>query len=250
MSENAVKYNFSDFTLEAYDQLLVLAKENHTFIGYDEIDSSLNFCLWRHDIDVSVENAVSLSKIESAHSVKSTYFIHLHSSFYNFFDLSTKRMIAEIVKGGHSLGLHFDADYYGVSTEKDLETYLLLEKKLLESAFGQKIEVFSYHNPNEKILTHSNYQYAGMINTYSDDVKKSAVYSSDSNGYWRHKSIRQTILENQDRSLHILTHPEWWNKDVDSPKQRIEKLVYKKADSVIDEYSTQLKLFGRENIDW
>ena len=44
--------------------------------------------LWRHDVDFSIHRASSLAKIENELGVKATYFLKLHSEFYNLFEKS------------------------------------------------------------------------------------------------------------------------------------------------------------------
>ena len=62
---NREKYNFSDFTENAYQKHLELAKKNYRFIFYDQISDKDRLCLWRHDIDYSPQRGLALAKIES-----------------------------------------------------------------------------------------------------------------------------------------------------------------------------------------
>ena len=58
-------YNsFSDFTEEKYKEIIVFAKKKYKFIFYNQIKNNESFLLWRHDVDFSVNRALSLAKIE------------------------------------------------------------------------------------------------------------------------------------------------------------------------------------------
>ena len=45
-----------------------------------------SYCLWRHDVDFSIERALIMAEYESGYGIKANYFIQLSSNFYNVFD--------------------------------------------------------------------------------------------------------------------------------------------------------------------
>lgn len=248
--ENSIKYKFSDFTWSEYRSLIQLAKQSHVFRGFNDFDSDENFILWRHDIDFSVSKALEMAKIEAEESVVATYFVWLHSEYYNVFEKEVTDAIKEIISCGHKVGVHFDCDYYGVSSVQELEIYLSKEKALLEDIFDIQIDTFSFHNPGINFGEMSSWKYADMINTYADYFKENVGYCSDSNGIWRFKSIRETIEEQSDKPLQILTHPVWWTDTPTSPRERMWSNIEVRAGKNKELYNEIIRVGGRETIDW
>ena len=101
----------------------------------------------------------------------------------------------------------------------------LILKKILENFFDHKITVFSFHNPDKFTLGLQKQKYGGLINCYSKKLKESVSYCSDSNGYWRHSRLTDFIEEENEKNLHILTHPGWWQTKVMQPRDRIIRAI-------------------------
>jgi|LakMenEpi03Aug12_release.lakeMendotaPanAssembly.Ray.scaffolds.fasta_scaffold130672_2 hypothetical protein len=239
-------YNQEDFVEKNYKKLLKKIKNKTIF--YNEIKAHSKFCLWRHDIDLSVHRAYSLAKIEKNLNIKATYFLLLGSNFYNIFENEIKKLVLKIVSLGHQIGLHFDLESYDIKTVKELEKYLTFEKNIIENLFQTKINVFSFHNPTEEVLLrYDNFKYAKMINTYGKYFKKKVEYCSDSNGYWRHKRLENFLDENHSK-IQVLTHPGWWQKSSMPAFSRIKRCINGRALSVENYYITTLKKLRRKNI--
>lgn len=236
-----MQYFEEDFTLKSYQKLL--GQITHKTIFYSQIKHKENFTLWRHDIDLSVHRAYSLAKIEKEMGVKATYFLQTGSIFYNIFEEEIQELVFKIKDLGHELGLHFSPSQYIYS----LEDMLSFEKNILETLFQTKIKVFSFHNPTDEILQNDNYKYAGMINTYARYFKENVEYCSDSNGYWRHKRL-EDFLSQKHSKIQVLTHPGWWQKNIMSPRERIQRCIDGRAKKVGDIYDSILNKYGRENV--
>lgn len=249
---NEEKYHFQDFTLQEYRHLLVTAKTHFTFIGYTDYKESSPFVIWRHDIDFNPYYALQLAKIEQEEGIKATYFILLHSNLYNLLSVNNKKIINQIIELGHTIGLHFDSSFYNISTEEDLEQFLLFEKEILEKTFQVPMESFSFHINTPFTMQCEKYIYAGMVNAYATYFKNEMEYCSDSYGYWRFRRLKDVLTQTKDKNLHILTHPEWWQETVKSPKQRLHDCVTKQADEMMNGDSDILKAINREHqyIDW
>lgn len=252
MYSNQYEYRFDDFTYRHFEELLVEAKKKYRFSFYD---SNILTCpdpiiLWRHDVDISMHEALELAKIENRLGVKATYFLLMHSEFYNLFEKSISDKVREIIELGHSIGLHFDPSYYKVSSSDSLEEALSFEKEILERNFDVKVNVFSFHNPVKEILEYDEWSYSGLINTYSADIKRAITYCSDSNGYWRFSRMMDVILNDMPFKLQALTHPEWWTKKILSPKQKVWRSIDKRAEHNKLFYTDALKQFNRKVIDW
>lgn len=240
-----MKYYEEDFTENNYQILLKMILYEAVF--YEEIKHKEHFALWRHDIDFSVHRANKLAKIEKKNNINATYFLQLGSYFYNVFEQEIKELIFEIKELGHEIALHFDPTQYHIKKKDDLEKCLVYEKNILQTLFDTKIKVFSFHNPTAEILKYNDFKYADMINTYAKYFKEEVQYCSDSNGCWRHKRLEDFLAQKYDK-IQVLTHPGWWQKDIMSPRKRIQRCIDGRADKLAKKYDKALEEFGRENI--
>jgi len=245
-------YNFEDFTEDNYRNLIKLCKKNYKFIFYENyLDSGKNV-LWRHDVDFSVHRAKKLAIIENEENVKSTYFIHLHSEFYNVFEAGLAKCIFEIIDYGHNIGLHFDPNFYALNSDLHSEgilAYIEFEKQILEKIFHKQIMSFSFHNPDVgNWLKVDDDHISGMINVYSKTIKNKYTYCSDSNGYWRFNRLEDILQKADEPHLQILTHPVWWVPEQMSPRERVSRAINGRQEYQHNFYDTLLLEMGRENV--
>lgn len=243
-------YNFSDFTIAHYSELLLLAKKRYKFIFYDEINNQQSFILWRHDIDFSVHRAYRLAQLENELGIKSTYFIHIHSEYYNLFEKEIFELIKKLVLLEHQIGLHFDTHFYEIENEDELSAKLLVEKNIIKNIFGIRVKVFSFHNTNQFTMSCQKWSYSGLINTYAQFFQENVEYCSDSNGYWRYKRLYEVLSYSTANQLQILTHPELWQDEVMSPWERIQRCIDGRASRNKRHYQDYLKKVNMKNIDW
>lgn len=250
MQKNSLKYHFSDFTLIEYEKLLLQAKSGYPIVDYKSALDLGHFLVWRHDLDMSIPSAFQLAQLEHRHGIQAHYFLLLHSEFYNLLEKSNTDLIYRILELGHRIQLHFDSSFYNITSVSQLEKYLQLERSLLEHIFQTDIDTFSFHNPSSFDLQCESTHYSGLINTYSHYFKKEVDYCSDSNGYWRHKRLSEVLESQSNQKLQVLTHPEWWQERISSPKEKVWKSVAERAEATRNYYTQLLKTNGRENIDW
>ncbi len=236
-----------DFTLKSYSEILTLAKENYIFSNYDSIPWGQRFILWRHDCDYSLNRGHALALLEASQGISATYFLNLHSEFYNLFELSQYRIVLDIIKMGHQIGLHFDASFHETQDEKDLSKKVHAEAVILEGIFGVRPIAFSFHNPLAKHLSFDAEIYGGLVNCYSRRFKEEVPYCSDSNGYWRFRRLKDVLTMAADPCLQVLTHPGWWQDSPMPPRQRIFRSVYGRAESILCQYDLSLKAHDRQN---
>lgn len=246
---NSKKYNFSDFTLDEYAELIDIAKKNYTFTNFKDFNKSNREIIWRHDIDMSPSMALKMAEIEHEKSVKATYFILLHSEFYNLLDKKNTSTIRRIIELGHNVELHFDSFYYNINSEDQLADNLITEKKILERIFNIEISAFSFHNNTPFTLSCDKEHYGGLINAYSKGFK-SIPYCSDSNGYWRFRRLRDVLEAGDDYNLQILTHEVWWQEKVMSPKEKILNVLKENQDLIYKSYTDTLDRLNLINVDW
>ena len=244
----AEDYNFEDFTREHYRVLLGKAKEHYTFRSFHDFDSAERFVLWRHDIDWSPHAARAVARIEEEEGCSSTFFVNIHSEFYNVFEQDVARCIFAILDLGHRLGVHLDVQYYADQTEQQTEEAIDFERKLLERTFGCRVDAVSLHNPTTTALPWRRYTYAGLVNTYADYFQQEVGYCSDSNGYWRHRRLLDVLSAAADDRLQVLTHPGLWLERAMSPRARMHRAVLGRARKVIGSYDAWLATHHRENV--
>lgn len=156
-------------------------------------------------------------------------------------------MIFSILELGHQIGVHFDPTIYKIKTAVDFERFLSFERDILENLFDTKIYAFSFHNPLEEHLNLGTSEICGMINTYSSYLQNNFEYCSDSCGYWRHKRL-EDFLKQSHKNIQVLTHPEWWQEDIMTPRDRVHKCINGRASKLKINYDAGLEKLGRLNV--
>jgi hypothetical protein len=213
----------SQFTEHAYRELLQLAKARYAFVSFSDFETA-GPCsvLWRHDLDFSVHRAVAIARLEAEEGARATYFVQLHSPFYNALEGEITAGIREILALGHELALHFDPHFYerGVG-----EPELARERTLLEELFETDVLAFSLHNPSLNGWRNDRDVVAGMVNAHGPFVSANYGYASDSHGYWRGEPLARVLASAGHERLQVLTHPEWWVPEPLSPRERVSRAI-------------------------
>lgn len=204
-----------DFTYSGYRQLLSLLKKNdYEIASYHNWEKKERCAILRHDIDYRIEDAIALAKIEQKCAVRSTYFILISSDFYNIFSSKNRKLIRELYKMGHEIGLHFDEAAYPEiegNIEK-IQERILYEINLLENMTGISVKTVSMHRPSKEMLD-ADLHIPNIVNSYSNLFFKQFKYLSDSRRHWR-EPVASIIQSKKYNRLHILTHSFWYH-DVD-----------------------------------
>ncbi len=203
------------YTEEEYTSLICAVLKTWRPVFYEDALSGERLVLWRHDVDYSPQRALALARIEAAHGMRATYFFQLRSLFYNLLEPGMDRLIREIVRLGHRIGLHFDPAPYAETHGQDagpLADCISLEKRILEECFSVRVNALSFHNPtvvSSGIDRRAN-RIAGMINADGLSLKEGYTYISDSRGGWRREDLPLRVREKSINNLHVLTHPVRW----------------------------------------
>ena len=237
-----------DFTRANYRRLLQLAKAKYPFSTYPQADFAGRFLLWRHDVDMSIHSSERLAEIEAEEGVRATYFLLLHSHYYNLFESEIRDRVRRILRLGHSIGLHFDSAFHGVTTVTGLEPALALEQRWLQDLLGADVQAFSFHDPAAFAMSCEELRYAGMINCYARPFREQVGYCSDSNGYWRHRRLEDVLVAAENERLQVLTHPEWWLDEPMPPRQRVQYCIDGRAAYLKARYDEGLKAINRLNV--
>ncbi len=194
------------FTYDHYQDTLALAKQTYAigpFRECKELAENEKYIIMRHDIDFSIDHAFRMAKLEYHMDIRSTYFVLLHSAFYNPLTEDSINKLAEFLKMGHEIGLHYDANFALVQNEADL----------LASYLNTKIEIIAKHRPatNKKDIEMPN----GLSSAYDPRFSKEIKYISDSGQYWREGCMCHHV--GVDNRMQILVHPEWWGEKTLQP---------------------------------
>jgi hypothetical protein len=246
MSKNNLLY--SDFTERNYRELLKLAKQNFKFRFFTSLPLQQHDLLLRHDVDFSPQRAKALAKIESDLQVGSTYFFRLRGADYSILDIEIQKIIFEISSLGHDIGLHFESEG-SFKSDEELINQLSTDKNLFELITGKILKVFSFHNPNQMMLSMRDSKYSEMLNAYSDIYFNKDNYVSDSNGYWRFRSLRTVLDDPSTKKLQVLIHPEWWTPEPLSPRERIWRAHIGRANNSHLRYIALLESLGRNDLE-
>lgn len=237
-----------DFTEAAYRTLVRAARDRYAFLSFADAATAEAGVLWRHDIDVSVHRALALATIEREEGVRATYFVHLHSRFYNALEDAIVERLRAIVALGHEAGLHFDPNFTPAMGADPTEA-VAAEARMVERLCGVPVRVVSFHDPGAHgAVINDADQVAGLVNTYGRSIQQRFGYGSDSNGYWRHAPLLDAVTSGRHLRLQVLTHPEWWVPEPMSPRARIARAVDGRAAYQAAKYDAALAAVGRENL--
>lgn len=232
---NKEKYLFDDFTFDNYKRLIVLAKiKGFQFVLHkDDYVSGRKDIIWRHDVEFEPNYALRMAQIEHEEGVKATYFFQLHSPYYNVLDPHYRKVFHYIKNLGHCVGLHFDPAYWGITSEDQLNDYIVLDKEYLEKNMDVLIDTFSFHNTTPFTQSCLDYRYGGLINVYASFFKEHYNYCGDSLGYWRFDRLEDVLNDENVKHLQVLTHDANWSDEVLSPRKRFAKVMRDRAEKLI-----------------
>jgi len=238
------------FTENSYRDLIKQASARFRFLRFEECyePGDGDVALWRHDVDFSPQRAFAQAKIEAHFGVFSTYYVQLSSRFYSLFDPEVHGIIRKISGLGHDVGLHFDPTIY---TEEgvNFEGKIAFEAGVLAELSKAPIASFTIHNPSvQPRVMFDKKSYAGLINGTASALREIFNYCSDSNGFWRFRSLHDVVGDASVHRLYALTHPEWWQKEVMPPRERLQRCIDGRARSSSTYYDSLLRSFQRKNI--
>ncbi len=175
------------FDLEHYREILEAAKAGGYRFAHFGADPEPGDLFLRHDIDLSLEAAVTMAEVEAEHGVGATYLLMTESVFYNLASSEGVRAIARLRELGHAVGLH--------AVHPNVE---------LDERFDP---VVSWHNPRPEFASD---EIPGVANAYGKRYFAPATYRSDSNQHWRSGCPHEELRAGAFPWLQILVHPAIW----------------------------------------
>jgi hypothetical protein len=174
------------FDLAAYASLLEAARAGGyrpTTFDREPEDGAI---FVRHDVDLSLEAAVTMAEAEADLSVRATYFLMTESVFYNLASPVGVRALARLRELGHAVGLH-----------------AVHPRAVLDERFDP---VVAWHNPDPAYMRDP---VPGAVNVMARHFDP-ATYRSDSNQHWRSGPPDDDLRAGRFPWLQLLTHPEIW----------------------------------------
>jgi len=176
------------FTLDHYRELLDAARTGgYRFAGFDEQPCRGDLLL-RHDVDLSLDAALTMAELEAEAGATATYFLMTESVFYNLASKEGVTAIERLRELGHRVGLH-----------------AVYPNAVLDERFDP---VVAWHNPDPEYMTTP--IAAGVVNVMQEGYFDPPTYRSDSNQRWRSGCPHEELRAGGFPWLQLLTHPEIW----------------------------------------
>lgn len=172
--------------------------------------------IMRHDVDYTLNGVADLARIEADLGATASYLFRVHAHEYNLFAPHVYKLLIDLRRLGHEIGLHFEAMNFARALDLDPPTVLKQEKRLLEDLLGEPVRTCSEHRDVSHVVHETPYYHA-QFNPYETgfdfftmDARyaKEMKYLSDSNGVWREGDLLEH-LGKWDR-FQVLIHPDWW----------------------------------------
>jgi hypothetical protein len=191
--------------------------DGYSFIRLDDYFEK-NFdgksVLMRHDIDKCPNKALDLARIENELGIRSTYFVRVHSNYYNPFGYADYNFIRQIRDLGHDLSLHSEAFDFGRIFKLDPMELFRKEIEIFITIFDVEVKYYAPHRTHnsstfeDRVGFYDQLERLGYKNVYEILNDKDWKYLSDSSGIWVEGCFCQHV--NKWQRLFLLVHPVWW----------------------------------------
>jgi hypothetical protein len=175
------------FNLEHYAELLDAVVAGGYRYATFQTEPEAGTVLLRHDVDLSLDAALRLGRLERERDATATYFLMTESVFYNLDSAHGRETLQELRDLGHSVGLH--AVYPRASRDDRFDA------------------VVAWHNP-EPGYVHE--PVSGFVNVMQPPWFTKGRYRSDSNQHWREGCPHEELARGDFEWLQLLVHPEIW----------------------------------------
>ncbi len=196
------------FNLLGYKALLEeILSHGYQVRDYETAKPYEQHLILRHDVDMSVQAALELARVECDLGLNAVYFVLLRTEMYNLLSERGLADLREIAAMGHEIGLHLDASLY--RNEADLEEGAMRECAALEAFLDRPVRTISFHRPAKAFLGRVE-PIAGRRHAYEPCFFEEMGYCSDSRGDWHHGHPLDHPAIKKCTALQLLTHPIWW----------------------------------------
>ncbi|HEY2541635.1 MAG TPA: hypothetical protein VGH92_01150 [Gaiellaceae bacterium] len=199
------------FDLAHYRELLEAARAGgYDWASFDRHPRTGDLFL-RHDVDLSLEAALEMARIEHELGVRATYFLMTESGFYNLDSHVGKYAQRQLRQWGHAVGLH------AVYPHAELD--------------GRFDKVIAWHNPDPEYMSQP---IGGAVNVMEEPYFTPGHYRSDSNASWREGCPHEQLAAGAFEWLQLLVHPEIWVYEGATMRESMESMLEAKRAEWID----------------
>lgn len=225
-----------DFSYSYFRKILETARNNFDFYLLSKIPSFLKKgglgkpkLVLRHDIDVSLEKALRMAKIEEDMGISATYMIMMNSPLYSLKNKATYSLLKKLLGMNHEIGIHFNINDIERNRQFDLKK---IEKRIVntckraENIIRRPILTVSFHRPIKNLIGGS-LLVGCKVNAYAKELM--GWYLSDARGYWREGEPLPKLLAPKKTFLQLLIHPIWWGERHKAPEDRLEEFFEEKT---------------------
>ena len=198
------------FDLDHYRELLDAAAEGgYRFANFDREPQAGDIFL-RHDVDLSLEAALSLAELEQERGARATYFLMTESVFYNLDSQLGRDTLARLRELGHAVGLH-----------------AVHPRAQFDARFDP---VLAWHNPNAEFV-HEPVE--GTVNVMQPPWFTRGNYRSDSNQHWREGCPHEELRTGAFEWIQLLVHPEIWVYDGETMGETMRAMLDVKREELL-----------------
>lgn len=222
-SDESYKEILRTITSEGYEPLRLdeiaqtVSGDIHTIWGganvTDTLQNSGKYFILRHDVDMSLDGALKLGKLDKESGVTSNFFFQLNSATYQMLSEKCVSICKELQQMGHVVGLHVDSALFKEDEENILETIDWIRDSLFPMDYA-----VSFHRPGKDTLGR---KYKSFVSAYTEELFNTDYYASDSRGEDFFYEKLDTMLDRQVPYFQLLLHPCWWEKETDRAKIRM-----------------------------
>ena len=175
------------FDLVHYGELLSAARTGGYRFAFFDRPPEAGDLLLRHDVDLSLDAALTLAELEAEAGAPATYFLMTRSVFYNLASSEGELALARLRELGHRVALH------AVHPHLDLD--------------DRFDPVVAWHNPDPEFMREP---VDGAVSAMQTPYFDPDHYRSDSNQHWRSGCPHEELAGGRFEWLQLLTHPEIW----------------------------------------
>ncbi|XVH33588.1 hypothetical protein ACNS7O_18220 (plasmid) [Haloferacaceae archaeon DSL9] len=221
-----------EYQLSEYESLLERFREaGYEFSTFDE--PSTDEIIIRHDVDLSLEQALSMAELEARMGVVSTYCFLVTTPVYDLKTVESIRILDRIRDLGHDIALHFDTHHYwdedpGTAT---LTAHVRAECDVLGRLIDGAVDTASFHIPPEWVL---DVDFDSFTNTYAPRYFSEIGYVSDSSQKW---TKEPPFPEEMPETFQLLVHPGLWYPTGRSMADIVDEhreLAYNRIETYLD----------------
>ncbi|MDD5218431.1 MAG: hypothetical protein PHN49_05120 [Candidatus Omnitrophica bacterium] len=203
-----------DFGIKHYREILETGlKRGYQFAGFDNLASvprGQKACVIRHDVDYMPEWSIRFGKIENDLGIRATYFFQICAKTYNLREAPIYKTVHELVRLGHTVGLHFDATWKENMDWSEMAEACREDKKVFQAITGiEPCEMISFHNTHRFADRVLNQDIPGMRHAYEKAFFSDIKYISDSQGWYEGCMCKLFDTRKYER-FQFLTHPYIW----------------------------------------